>query len=538
MRSPSRILLALLVLHLIANSVQAQSEGLGKKFHINCGGPRAGLFMKEKEEWLTGTSSTFLGDSSRKVLDGKRKKTRQFTSHRWSTEKFGYKIPVASPDEYVCYLHFAETNPVFYGPKKRVFRATLQGRVRKKIDVYDEAGGEYRSVTRVFARVQIDDYLEVEFEPVKNSAFISGLSCVVRKPPSPPSISLDSHSETTLNSNGPLVFGISDGAFDLDVNSYMIVVNGVTLPSSSLTVSSNTLTANANLILGLNQVTFEGIDDKGSMLELLASFWIGSEQLEVRLTDKFGNPFLKETVVTLILADNLSVRSELTTTTGSVLFSNVPDRSVVVEAKSVDNDVGSSGALGTQGSVTLVVAGFDSPSTVDNNDFSKGTEGWTIPDPSTVTIVEHVEMVGPADPSGPEPTTNPGLENKDLVLTTTDLGPQSVSRTFVSKSGTTGVRVRFRFVTAEVPGGFFGSPYNDFFSVFIRSKEAGGNIFEAGTMNGLGLSAFDSVGSTKWREVTLPLNAKSDIVEVTMVVGNVGDGLYDSLVIVDFVEEV
>ena len=61
MRLPSTIILALLVLHLITNAVQAQSEGLEKKFHINCGGPRAGQFITEREEWLTGTSSVYLG---------------------------------------------------------------------------------------------------------------------------------------------------------------------------------------------------------------------------------------------------------------------------------------------------------------------------------------------------------------------------------------------------------------------------------------------------------------------------------------------
>lgn len=122
-------------------------------------------------------------------------------------------------------------------------------------------------------------------------------------------------------------------------------------------------------------------------------------------------------------------------------------------------------------------------------------------------------------------------------METEDEGEVTVKRTFRTPLHTTGIRVRYRFVTSEVPGGYFGSRYNDYFSISIRSQNENGTIFESATMNGLGINAFDNAtGSTAWRQTILPLEATSDIVEVAVTVANVGDGAYDSFVDVDFIE--
>jgi hypothetical protein len=98
--------------------------------------------------------------------------------------------------------------------------------------------------------------------------------------------------------------------------------------------------------------------------------------------------------------------------------------------------------------------------------------------------------------------------------------------------------VRYRFVTTEVPGGYFGSEFDDYFAVSIRSQRGGGRASERNSMNGLGLGAFEfSTGATAFRTVTLPVDPQGDVVQVDIVVANVADGLLDSFVIVDFVAE-
>lgn len=58
-------------------------------------------------------------------------------------------------------------------------------------------------------------------------------------------------------------------------------------------------------------------------------------------------------------------------------------------------------------------------------------------------------------------------------------------------------------------------------------------------MNGLGRAAFNfETKSTSWRRAVLPLSGSGDVVQVDITVANVGDGDYQSKVIVDFVEEV
>lgn len=89
---------------------------------------------------------------------------------------------------------------------------------------------------------------------------------------------------------------------------------------------------------------------------------------------------------------------------------------------------------------------------------------------------------------------------------------------------------------SEVPGGYFGSEFNDYFSVYIRSG-AGGLVSESNSMNGLGLGAFDGSGSTAWREVELPVGVQGDVIQVDVVVANVGDCLFNSQVLVDKIEE-
>jgi hypothetical protein len=124
--------------------------------------------------------------------------------------------------------------------------------------------------------------------------------------------------------------------------------------------------------------------------------------------------------------------------------------------------------------------------------------------------------------------------DNDLVLATSGEGPQTISRTLNVEPGTLEVKVRYKFVTSEVPGGWFGTQYNDYFNISLRSQ-AGGSGSESQTMNGLGLSSFDAGGATDWREFTLPVNENGDTVQVDATVANVADGLFDSYLVIDVV---
>jgi hypothetical protein len=121
-------------------------------------------------------------------------------------------------------------------------------------------------------------------------------------------------------------------------------------------------------------------------------------------------------------------------------------------------------------------------------------------------------------------------------------GPSSVSRTFAISNSTKSVKVRYRFVTTEVPGGYFGSEYNDCFSVNIRSS-GGTSVNVSNSMNGLGLGAFGVYGETAWREHSLDVanqqenNGNKVTVQVDITVSNVADEFLDSFIELSVIEE-
>src|SRR5262249_20745010 len=153
-----------------------------------------------------------------------------------------------------------------------------------------------------------------------------------------------------------------------------------------------------------------------------------------------------------------------------------------------------------------------------------GTDGWNIGNaPVTLVSAQYaatnpsvssyaVPLSGSFASSGkknqpqqiqPFSFSTSALDHQDLVLQTQGEGPQTISRIFKIKPGTHAVKVRYRFITSEIPGGFFGSQYNDYFSVSIRSALQGTIAYESNSMNGMGLAAFDANGATDWREITL-----------------------------------
>ena len=103
----------------------------------------------------------------------------------------------------------------------------------------------------------------------------------------------------------------------------------------------------------------------------------------------------------------------------------------------------------------------------------------------------------------------------------------------ITKSGSKSAKIRYKFITSEVPGGYFGSQFNDCYSVSIRSQNAGGQIFDASSMNYLGLQAFDANGATSWYNLELPIHIDGDKLQFDVSVSNIADNLLDSQIIID-----
>lgn len=379
------------------------------------------------------------------------------------------------------------------------------------------------------------------------------------EPASAAQVSVTGVDKTSFNATGSTVkFAISGETLDTALGSVLVLHNNAKVPDAAVQVSSTEVTLPSIAEEGLNEFILVARDSKGLGITYETSFWAGSQSFLVQVVNQGGQP-VTDAAVTIRLNDDQSVRAQATSSGGQATFTNLPDRTFILEAKDSSNRFASLAAV-IGDSPKLVLRGFDPPSAVDNNDFSQGTNGWNLDTDgdgkAPVEIVPHVEGSTSSMPASaatlpqigrrpgfvaPAPWTRaaiaPQADDMDLVLNTSGEGPQSISRTFTVKPGTKNVTVRYRFITSEVPGGYFGTKYNDYFSVSIRSQKGGGAVAESNSMNGLGLAAFDASGATAWREQDLPVDEEGDTIQVDLTVANVADDLLDSQVVVDIVEE-
>jgi hypothetical protein len=82
------------------------------------------------------------------------------------------------------------------------------------------------------------------------------------------------------------------------------------------------------------------------------------------------------------------------------------------------------------------------------------------------------------------------FNDNDMVLNTSGQGPVFLSRAFNVLPGSGNVAIRYRFVTEEFPV-YYGTVYDDTFSVLVRSKKLGAIVLQAASsLNTLPSSAY------------------------------------------------
>jgi|GEM_PF-1724432 len=384
-------------------------------------------------------------------------------------------------------------------------------------------------------------------------------------------VTLEGASETGFNpTSGMLSFSLSEATYTSNHTEIQLYHQGTPVPQSSLNLAPNSITVGPILTSGRNELLLVASDAEGKLVYEEYVLWAGNRTLQGSVVDQAGQ-LVNDANVTIKLGDNAEVTATAEASEGQFSFSNLPPRTVILESVADGGLAGSVAANGGQGFVSLPVIGFYPTSDVDNNDFSQGLAGWEVGNaPVTLQPHEPESLNQMAEPSLQQTITDKndisatndrrethdrlsrdsdfvsssstvGLmaldqQDMDLVLATAGEGSQTISRSFNTTPGVRNVQVRYRFITTEVPGGYYGTQYNDYFSVNVRSA-AGGSVSESNSMNGMGLGAFDASGRTAWREQTLTVDPQGEAVQVDITVANVADGLLDSYVVVDLVEE-
>lgn len=361
-----------------------------------------------------------------------------------------------------------------------------------------------------------------------------------------------------------------------------IKLNDGLLDQASYSINSDSLKIHAPLREGKNKIWIITQDADGKDIFFEGSAWAGLSQVNINVVD-FDNKPVDGANVTLALADNKKIKLSGITTLGKVTFLNIPETSLVVDAIASNNLQGWAVGTPSDSPITITFSKTPLSSGPLNGTFDKGLDGWKFK-PGTVSLVPHQPLIpnqkiepslksydlpsnssiGYLDPSGigwqdkdssirarsshhlsqtirdvsksgGDPVTSTDLDMQ--VSTSHKQGITSASHTFDVKPDTNSVKVRYRFITSEVPGGYFGSKFNDYYRITLSAGSGATKAVEAESMNALGLSAFDKFGATDWKELSLPLNQSGEKVTIEVGVANVADNYLDSFIEVDLVEE-
>lgn len=303
----------------------------------------------------------------------------------------------------------------------------------------------------------------------------------------------------------------------LDVDNYTILANFDIIDGVEASASGISLPGFANMQVFL---TVMGLDLNGNVFQGAYQLIFGEISMPVLVIDANGNPVAGATVTANATTFPYVGQVITTDDSGVGVFTNVPLTTIGLVATTPDNQIAVNGLAATTSSTTLSLIPFTIPGNV-TSDFANGTLGWT----------GGVEVDGSS-------FTKRSLTRRDTtdleVSTNGQFDEQLASKEFQLFPFTKTTYIKYKFITAEVPGGYFGTQYNDYFSVTVRD-DTGAYSTYTNSMNALGLGAFDADGATDWMQLQLQVSSKAQFVHFDVGVSNVVDNLLDSEIIVDHV---
>jgi hypothetical protein len=185
-----------------------------------------------------------------------------------------------------------------------------------------------------------------------------------------------------------------------------------------------------------------------------------------------------------------------------VTFTNLALTTIGLTARTADNKIGVNGVAATAATVPIQLVPFSAVS--DTTSFDICNEQLAVSKRDTVLSV-----------------STDGQYTIQMASSEPEVYPF-----------TTTVFIKYKFQTDEVPGGYFGTEYNDYYVITIRS-DTGGYASVTHSMNELGIGAFDADGNTDWYTLFLSTPVNTSWVEFDVGVSNVVDNLFDSQIIVD-----
>jgi len=275
---------------------------------------------------------------------------------------------------------------------------------------------------------------------------------------------------------------------------------------------------------------------------LLATYeiWGGDQSLAIKVVDDEGKGIPGIEVSTGPTETPEVAITKLTDDNGEIKLEMVPDVSLIVSAQNQSGKrFATSAIVGSQGHIELPLRKMQKASEIDNNSFSKGLKGWELSNKDAVDldVLENRGSFLSEDSLSVSPRRSfHNLQSlpespaavRTLTVHTLGQGAQWARRTFKIPKKQKKVIIKYQFYTSEYPA-YLGTKYNDRYQVSLRVKDKLGqrNRVEGSSLNEIGAAGFDSSSKTIWRSLEVAVSSPG-IVEVDIMVANVGDEAFDS----------
>ena len=175
---------------------------------------------------------------------------------------------------------------------------------------------------------------------------------------------------------------------------YVLTINENRIHPDRLVIEEHLLTANITLDDGRNDVSLEAVDMRGRSLYYKATLWAGDNTVTVSLVNSDDEPFTTQTDVFASLADSPAITTRVVASNGIATLINIPDCAILINAKSVNNEFGSGGTVGSEKSVSITMRRFDTQVTVKSHDSIGGIENWLLPSSTSFYEPEMVQIEG------------------------------------------------------------------------------------------------------------------------------------------------
>ncbi|UJR19753.1 hypothetical protein I4U23_022886 [Adineta vaga] len=277
----------------------------------------------------------------------------------------------------------------------------------------------------------------------------------------------------------------------LDTSNYILFSSNTMTSIINTTSTSSNITIHNGFPSGQTIVRLIALDIYGLPLFYSFSLYFGDISMPIKVLYKNGTVATNVSVQMNITDFNRVSQSAVTDSNGTALFINVPPVTISIFAHTIDNQIGLAGFQPTSDELIVTLIPFDHNTTKRRR---RETDEGT---PFNV-FTNYVKSL------------------------------QTRSVSFMSKANVSKVYVDYQFITSEVPGGFFGTQYNDYFSVTMRSDKGNYRTITQ-SMNSLGLGAFDyASGATAINKLTMPVGSESESIQIDIAVSNVGDSILQS----------